>query len=138
MQKILWTSCGELDKFRLALLKKQIRYCYDNIPYIKGRSIMEFKYLISGCGIMGSAAAMHLAASSDGVALLGPDEDMGDRDACIPKGSYHDVGRITRGLDPDSLWGSVAKQSIERYRKLERKSGDVLGELGAALLSGAT
>ena len=58
---------------------------------------MKFKYLVIGCGIMGSAAAMHLAASSDGVALLGPDEDMADRDANIPKASHHDVGRITRG-----------------------------------------
>ena len=85
--------------------------------------MIKFKYLVIGCGIMGSAAAMHLAASSDGVALLGPDEDMADRDANIPKGSHHDVGRITRGLDPDPFWGGLAKQSIARYRKLERKTG---------------
>ena len=84
---------------------------------------MKFKYLVIGCGIMGSAAAMHLAASTDGVALLGPDEDMADRDPTIPKGSHHDAGRITRGLDPDPFWGSVARQSIKRYHKLEQRTG---------------
>ncbi len=84
---------------------------------------MDFKYLVIGCGIMGSAAAMHLAASADGVALLGPDADMADRDESIPKGSHHDVGRITRLLDPDPFWGSIARRSIERYRELERITG---------------
>ena len=84
---------------------------------------MKFKYLVIGCGIMGSAAAMHLAASTDGVALLGPDEDMADGDPAIPKGSHHDAGRITRGLDPDPFWGCLARQSIERYRKLEQRTG---------------
>ncbi len=84
---------------------------------------MKFKYLVIGCGIMGSAAAMHLAASTDGVALLGPDEEMTDRDRSIPKGSHHDVGRITRGLDPDPFWGCLARQSIERYRTLEQRTG---------------
>lgn len=84
---------------------------------------MDFKYLVIGCGIMGSAAAMHLAASSNGVGMLGPDEDMAERDDQTPKGSHHDVGRITRGLDPDPFWGSLARQSIQRYRELERKSG---------------
>ena len=84
---------------------------------------MKFKYLVIGCGIMGSAAAMHLAASTDGVALLGPDEEMTDRDRSIPKGSHHDAGRITRGLDPDPFWGCLARQSIERYHTLEQKTG---------------
>ena len=84
---------------------------------------MDFKYIVIGRGIMGSAGAMHLASSSSGVALLGPSEAMADSDFIVPKGSHHDVGRITRMLDPDPFWGSVAKRSIERYREHERESG---------------
>jgi sarcosine oxidase len=90
---------------------------------IKGRIAMDFKYIVIGCGIMGSAGAMHLATSSKGVAIIGPSEAMAGTDSAVPKGSHHDVGRITRMLDPDPFWGSLAKRSIERYRKLEGLTG---------------
>ena len=84
---------------------------------------MDFKYIVIGCGIMGSAAAMHLAAASKAVALIGPSEAMSDTDAAIPKASHHDEGRITRMLDADVLWSSMARRSIERYREIEQTSG---------------
>ena len=84
---------------------------------------MDFKYIVIGCGIMGSAAAMHLAASSKEVALIGPSEAMADTDAGIPKASHHDEGRITRMLDADILWSNLARRSIERYRHIEQASG---------------
>ena len=61
---------------------------------------MDFKYIVIGRGIMGSAGAMHLAKSSNGVALLGPSEKMANLNSAVPKGSHHDAGRITRMLDP--------------------------------------
>jgi sarcosine oxidase len=72
---------------------------------------------------MGSAAAMHLAASSKEVALIGPSEAMADTDAAIPKASHHDEGRITRMLDADIFWSNLARRSIERYRHIEQASG---------------
>ena len=84
---------------------------------------MDFKYIVIGCGIMGSAAAMHLAASSKEVALIGPSEAMADTDAGIPKASHHDEGRITRMLDADILWSNLARRSIERYRHIEQACG---------------
>ena len=84
---------------------------------------MDFKYIVIGRGVMGSAAALHLASSSSGVALLGPSEAMAESDSVVPKGSHHDVGRITRTLDPVFFWGSLARRSIERYREHERLSG---------------
>ena len=84
---------------------------------------MDFKYIVIGCGIMGSAAAMHLAASSKEVALIGPSEAMADTDAAIPKASHHDEGRITRMLDADIFWSNLARRSIERYRHIEQASG---------------
>ncbi len=84
---------------------------------------MDFKYIVIGCGIMGSAAAMHLAAASKAVALIGPSEAMADTDAAIPKASHHDEGRITRMLDADVFWSSMARRSIGRYRQIEQISG---------------
>jgi sarcosine oxidase len=84
---------------------------------------MDFKYIVIGCGIMGSAAAMHLAAASKEVALIGPSEAMADTDAAVPKASHHDEGRITRMLDADVFWSHLARRSINRYRQLENDSG---------------
>ena len=38
-------------------------------------------------------------------------------------GAHYDEGRITRVLDPDPTWGTLARRSIERYRDIEAKSG---------------
>ena len=84
---------------------------------------MDYKYIVIGRGIMGSAGAFHLASSISGVALIGPSEAMGDKDSTVPKSSHNDVGRITRMLDPDPFWGSVARRSIGRYREHEQESG---------------
>ena len=46
MKNILWASQGELERFRLALLKEQIKYCYNNIPFY--RRTMESKNLKPG------------------------------------------------------------------------------------------
>ena len=84
---------------------------------------MDFKYIVIGCGVMGSAAAVHLAAASKGVALIGPSEALADTDSAIPKASHHDEGRITRMLDADIFWSHMARRSIDRYRQLEQASG---------------
>lgn len=82
-----------------------------------------YKYLVIGRGIMGSAAAMHLAKASDGVAVLGPTEAMAETAGNVPKASHYDAGRVTRIADPDPFWSGVAKRSIDRYRALEEATG---------------
>ncbi len=83
----------------------------------------SYKFVVVGRGIMGSAAAMHLAAASDGVAMLGPTEAMAEDSSAVPKASHYDVGRVTRIADPDPFWSGVARRSIERYRMLEEATG---------------
>jgi len=81
------------------------------------------KYLVIGRGIMGSAAAMHLASASDGVVMLGPTEAMAYEDDNVPEASHYDVGRVTRIADPDPFWSGMASRSIGRYRALEEVTG---------------
>ena len=83
----------------------------------------NFKFLVIGRGIMGSAAAMHLASASEGVAMLGPTETMAETAGDVPKASHYDAGRVTRIADPDPFWSGVAKRSIDRYRDLEEATG---------------
>ncbi|WP_018897558.1 FAD-dependent oxidoreductase [Rhizobium sp. 2MFCol3.1] len=84
---------------------------------------VDFKYIIVGRGMMGAAAARHLAKSTDGVAVIGPDEpeDRKRHDGVFA--SHYDEGRITRTIDPDRDWALLANRSIGRYAEIERESG---------------
>ena len=82
-----------------------------------------YRHLIIGRGIMGAAAAMHLAAGSDSVAVLGPTEAMALADSAVPKASHHDAGRNAHSLDEDPVWAELGARSIARYRELERETG---------------
>jgi sarcosine oxidase len=82
-----------------------------------------FRYIIIGRGMMGAAAARHLAAVTDGVALIGPDEP---KDPARHEGvfaSHYDEARITRTIDPDPVWALLAKRSIARYPQIAAESG---------------
>lgn len=82
-----------------------------------------YRTIVLGRGLIGSAAARHLAGLSDGVALVGPDEPA---DRAIHDGvfaSHYDEGRMTRVCDPDPAWATTAKRSIDRYGEIEAASG---------------
>jgi sarcosine oxidase len=83
----------------------------------------DFRYIVVGRGMMGAAAARHLARQTDGVAVIGPDEPENRK---VHKGvfaSHYDEGRITRTIDPDVNWARLANRSIARYAEIERESG---------------
>lgn len=82
-----------------------------------------FDYLVIGKGMIGAAAARYLSATEENVALVGPDEPT---DWAAHRGvfsSHYDQGRITRILDGNLVWGTLAKRSIAQYRDLEARSG---------------
>ncbi len=83
----------------------------------------SYKYIVIGKGMIGSAAARHLAERTEGVALIGPDEprDPSSHDGVF--GDHYDEGRITRILDPHLVWAKLARESIRRYRDMESRSG---------------
>ena len=95
----------------------------------------HFRTIIVGCGLLGAAAARHLAAMDEGVAVIGPQEPA---DKVRHEGvfaSHYDEGRITRTIDRDPVWARLANRSIARYAEIERESGiDFFTEAGALLV----
>jgi glycine/D-amino acid oxidase-like deaminating enzyme len=78
---------------------------------------------IIGAGLFGSAAARYLSNEIDGVVLIGPEEPEDRRTHQGVFASHYDASRLVRGIDPDRLWATLAKHSIERYRSIEDQSG---------------
>lgn len=83
----------------------------------------DFRFIVVGRGMMGAAAARHLANQTDGVAVIGPDEPEDRASHQGVFGSHYDEGRITRTIDPDTNWARLANRSISRYADIERDSG---------------
>lgn len=78
---------------------------------------------VVGRGLVGSAAARHLAESGHRVALIGPDEPADRTTWTGPFSSHGDEGRITRISDGDPVWAAAARRSIERYADIANRSG---------------
>lgn len=83
----------------------------------------QFKYIIVGRGMLGSAAAKYLAWHSDGVALIGPPEPANPSTHAGVFASHYDEARITRTIDPDPVWALLANRSIARYPEIAAESG---------------
>lgn len=78
---------------------------------------------VVGRGMIGSAAARHLAKAGQDVILVGTSEpaDKAKHDGVFA--SHYDEGRITRSLDPYPFWSRVSRESIARYGQIEAESG---------------
>ena len=83
----------------------------------------SFDFIVVGKGMMGAAAARHLALSGARVALVGPDEPTDRASHSGVFSSHYDNARITRTIDGDPVWARLARRSIERYGEIERESG---------------
>ncbi|EAQ03687.1 hypothetical protein OB2597_10606 [Pseudooceanicola batsensis HTCC2597] len=81
------------------------------------------KLAVIGAGLIGSAAARHLARQGRDVTLIGPGEpaDKTAHDGVFA--SHYDEGRITRGLDPMPFWSRASRAAIARYAEIEEASG---------------
>lgn len=95
-----------------------------------------FRIAVVGKGLIGAAAARHLAQHTSGVVLVGPDEPA-RRDAWRDVfGSHYDEGRIYRILDPDPIWALLARRAIDRYAEIEAQSGITFHEEVGFLAAG--
>ncbi|MCA1367590.1 FAD-binding oxidoreductase [Bradyrhizobium sp. BRP14] len=83
----------------------------------------SFDFVIVGKGMMGAAAARHLALAGARVALVGPDEpeDWANHGGVFA--SHYDDARITRTIDNDPVWARLARRSIDRYPEIAEQSG---------------
>ncbi|CAN7331062.1 FAD-binding oxidoreductase [Agrobacterium tumefaciens] len=83
----------------------------------------HFRYIVVGRGMMGAAAARHLAETVDGVALIGPGEPADIKSHRGVFASHYDEARITRTIDGDADWALLANRSIARYADIAARSG---------------
>ncbi|MBB6223582.1 NAD(P)/FAD-dependent oxidoreductase [Rhizobium leguminosarum] len=84
---------------------------------------VDFRFIIIGRGMMGAAAARHLATMADGIALIGPREPEQRKAHHGIFASHYDEARITRTFDGNLAWGSFAARALDRYREIEARSG---------------
>lgn len=96
---------------------------------------MAPRLAVVGCGLIGSAAARHLAAAGLAPVLIGPDEPSDKRRHRGVFGSHYDEGRITRKIATHPFWAEASRASIARYGEIERASGiRFFSEVGALML----
>lgn len=89
---------------------------------------------VIGRGMMGAAAARHLAKSGHQVTLIGPGEPPAKRTHQGVFASHYDEGRITRKNDANPFWARAAMASIARYDEIEAESGiRFFGNVGAMM-----
>ncbi len=79
--------------------------------------------IVVGRGMIGSAAARHLAESGHQVTLIGPSEPPEPRTWDGPVASHHDQGRVTRIMDPMRIKSIVARRSLDRHEALAQATG---------------
>jgi sarcosine oxidase len=78
---------------------------------------------VIGRGLIGSAAARHLAEGGVTTALVGPREPADRKASEGPFSSHADQGRITRIVGRGMVWAELAARSIRRYGDIEDRSG---------------
>lgn len=99
---------------------------------------MSFDFIVVGAGMMGSAAARHLALMGKNVALIGPEEPMEKAAHTGVFASHYDQARITRALDTDADWSRLAMQSIARYDEIEQAADHRFFHEVGSLMAGPT
>ncbi|NNL17958.1 MAG: FAD-dependent oxidoreductase [Boseongicola sp.] len=92
---------------------------------------------VIGRGLIGSAAARHLANSGHDTTLIGPVEPQDKRAHTGVFGSHYDEGRITRKNATDRFWAEASIASIARFPEIEEASGVSFFSPVGALMAGA-
>lgn len=91
---------------------------------------------VIGRGLMGAAAARHLAKAGREVTLIGPDEPADKRAHRGVFASHYDEGRITRRNATDPFWAEAATAAIARYGEIEAESGIAFFTEAGAMMAG--
>jgi sarcosine oxidase len=94
------------------------------------------KVAIVGAGMIGSAAACHLAKAGHDVTLVGPGEPPDWSTHTGAFASHYDEGRITRMNDRRPFFARASAASIRRYAEIERESDIAFFTECGALIAG--
>ncbi len=86
------------------------------------RPVTTVDVAVIGRGLVGSAAARHLAEAGVSTALVGPADPADRTTSPGPFSSHGDEGRITRVTARDRVWATLAARSITRYPDIARRS----------------
>lgn len=96
------------------------------------------KIAVVGAGLIGSAAARHLAKAGHAVCLIGPGEPADWTTHTGAFASHYDEGRITRINDRRPYFAEATARSIARYGEIESASGiSFFTPCGALIAGGA-
>lgn len=85
--------------------------------------VNDVQVAVVGRGMIGSAAARHLAESGVSTALIGSGEPADYANSHGPFASHYDQGRITRISSASDVWSELAARSIRRYDDIAARSG---------------
>ncbi|MEE9414476.1 MAG: FAD-dependent oxidoreductase, partial [Acidimicrobiales bacterium] len=83
----------------------------------------QCEVVVVGRGLIGSAAARHLAEAGISTALVGAGEPCDYEASDGPFASHYDEGRITRITASNPIWSELATRSIGRYCDIAERSG---------------
>ena len=100
--------------------------------------MQHFDVIVVGAGMMGSAAARHLAKSGASVALIGPAEPENKENHTGVFASHYDQARITRRLATSADWSRLSTNAINRYDEIEQESGQRFYHNVGAMMAGPT
>lgn len=98
----------------------------------------SYDFIIVGAGMMGAAAARHLARQGVSVALVGPGEPGNRTLHAGVFASHYDEGRLTRVLDKSHDWSRLSERSIARYRDIERQGDQPFFSETGGMMAGPT
>ena len=86
---------------------------------VRSTQSRSFDIAVVGAGMFGSAAARHLSADADWIALIGPDEPPRRRTHQGVFASHYDATRLVRIADPDLIW-ATPRQAVHRAISCDR------------------
>ncbi|HNP20793.1 MAG TPA: FAD-dependent oxidoreductase [Panacibacter sp.] len=81
-----------------------------------------FDVIIVGKGLMGAAAARHLATQGANIVVIGPDEPT-DLNKATVFSSHYDQGRLQRIVGRNEVWTRLNIESTQAYPFLESQTG---------------
>ncbi|MEJ8561900.1 FAD-dependent oxidoreductase [Yoonia sp. GPGPB17] len=96
----------------------------------------SFDVIVVGAGLMGSAAARHLAEMGVKTALVGPAEPEVKAAHTGVFASHYDQARITRKIDARKNWSRFSQAAIKRYEEIEEKGGVSFFSAVGAIIAG--